>query len=534
MTDNLLAQLDQAEAAVAQIEAKSVPETPLVETIEEAPAATETVLELPPDAVATQQAEEIIKEPLVEKPAPESATVRHAGLVAQLKEHCQNVHAWPAELARQLDVLRTGEIFAIFRKLNLRGRLYTTPDGKTSVEDSEVPTWHTRVASSQRSDLSRWARAQALHFLSRFPRPVKQRLMHIFQVHLMPDFLVRKAYSYYGLTFLPTDRNATLREIDEPNGAKSIERFVPLHKARAAVVSVRDHTFDNGHTGSMWDYKLLRFEVEPDTHRILLGGNYNEPSGQVRSRCSDAWQFNYAPHPRATEVVLDTELRDIVSTGLDLHWAIEQACLKTRGRQPEMPEFPQVWLQFDGKDTVDAEVEAPGLQEKAWREVALWFQARRPTKWGRLHCLCKKPAEGPTIAHQLTRAGNSWDDIVEQLGEPEPGSSAELLLLQTIQRCQIDNYRSSGYMMPLDFFVPGSPQKPIYKASNVFLDFSGLCGRASSDPREENPDLDYRQARLQVVYIPGRDRLEGHWDDITYDFTAVPPKYSHKFIDASR
>lgn len=470
------------------------------------------VVDAAPNVVVEEEAQPEAAPELAPELVPQQP--ESGDLVSMLKEKCLEGSAWPSTAASTLNSMRTGEVFTLFRKLGLRTRFYRP------TESSKVTPWHARATVGQRSELAKWTRAQMIHYLSRFPGPERRRLMHIYQVHLMPDYLARRAYSYYGLTFLASPRMATFHEG---------ERFVPLHQAQALVLSARPHRFENNVVRPMWDLKTLRFELESDTHRVLLGGNYHDPSGRLLSRCEWAWQFNFAPHPRATDVLLDVNQKELVDASLDLHWEVEQACVKSFGRRPTTPEFPRVWLGFDEPDRVDAELDAPGLQYRAWQEVVFWCQARRPERWERLPCLGRETTVNPiALGAKISQPGNNWFDVAKQLGKDD----AEFLLLQFLGQNDTLHKYDGLHLRPLDFFVPGSTQKPVLQAAKQYLDFSGLLGRVSSDPRLAEPQVNTRQARAQVVYLPRRDLLQGVWSDVTYDFTSVPPKLSHKFIEA--
>jgi hypothetical protein len=276
----------------------------------------------------------------------------------------------------------------------------------------------------------------------------------------------------------------------------------------------------------MWDLKVLRFAIESATHRVLLGGVTYHPTRNLLNRCVAAWHFNFAPYPGAYDTVLNAEHREMVETGLDLHAEVEQAAVQDL-RCSDLPEFPRTWLGFRRNDTVDVELDAPGLQQQAWQQVATWFQARRPEVWPSLPCLGRQDGVGAgRLGRKLRRPGSTWADLVPQLGE-----DANYLLVELAASTQKEG-ENGLHLLPLDYFHPASPQKPIQKASRVFLDFEGLLGKQSTDPREEEEVGDERKARLQVVFRGGPEGLEGMSGEVTYDFATVPPHVAHKFIVA--
>ncbi len=448
-----------------------------------------------------------------------------ASLHSRLKEHCDRVHAWPGFMAQELGSLRTPELFRLVRKLGLRHRLYgTDPARRVEV----LPPWHAAAVAAPRHEMSTWTRAQLLHFLSRMPKRVSQRLQHVWQVNVQPEFLVRKAFTRHALTFMATPETCRFREG---------ERFIPLDLARAAHMSVRMHWFGPDQAGPMWDLKLLRFELDADTHRVFLGGNALNSTGEMRSRCERAYLFNYAPHRGNSDVLLDSHAEEVIASGLDLHWALEQSVLDPSGRKPEGFDLPSVWLGFEDPGDVDIEPEAPGLQQVAFNEVLFWFQARKPAKWPRLPCLGsvevgepimvkgwkRKPTPASGFGSKLRHPGNCWTDIAEQLGEAD----ATHLLLEVMDKSQAET-RDGLSLWPLAYFAPGSPQKPARKAVRAFLDFEGLMGRALCDPRLKQA-TEPRLAKCQVAWLQDRSRLVGYSNDISFDFESVPPWVSHKF-----
>ena len=212
-----------------------------------------------------------------------------------------------------------------------------------------------------------------------------------------------------------------------------------------------------------------------------------------------------------------------------MHWEVEQACL-FKGKQQDSPEMPRVWLGFTADDEVEIEPQSPGLMHQAWQEVALWFQAGRPDNWPRLPCLGTQEAQVMGgLGKKVSNVGMGWRDVARQLGQVD----ANFVLTDVLARWQVQN-QDGFYLLPLDFFTVGSPQKPLLRAAMTYLDMTGLLGRWRGDTRLEKKEIDKTLPRIQVVRLQDRSQLSGFWDGITYDFQSVAPEHSHRFAVVSR
>lgn len=440
-------------------------------------------------------------------------------LYEQLAPHTLKGRSWPAALGKQLAMAPVKAVADVLERLQLRSKVY--PPDDTAKEG--LP-WRQRFTDSEDKAMRVVAtRSQMLHFLSRQPKVLQQKVMHVYQLRLMPERMRRQAYSFWSLTFMATREDAAFA----PN-----QRFVPLQDARAIVLFLRDHRYRGNVVAPMWDLKILRWDVNLDTHECHLGGNFKGDNGCPISRATDAWLFNNTPVPVQHRLCVHQNQTGLIDTALDMHWGVEQACAGGRGQYPAGPVFPQVYVGLTSHDAVDQDPNAPGLRAAAHREVLLWTQAGRPRTWPRFPMLVQEQVNTitgerqPPLAASIRDPGDCWEDLALSLVDDQES----FLLLSARELYEVEH--DGLTLIPLSFFTPGDPAKPLLNCVRLYLDFQGLLGRPSTDTRFDTPNRRSCLSRIQTIYLPTRDHLVAAWGGVEYDLLSVRPKVAHKFAEA--
>jgi hypothetical protein len=270
-----------------------------------------------------------------------------------------------------------------------------------------------------------------------------------------------------------------------------------------------------GDTAGSWSLRAMSCWLDEETHQLVVGGTQPFPDGQKTSHVRMIEYFG--PGSRLIMAGAHTPRRPpwssvTVHAGLDLAYAMELAVSTNEGSQ-QVLEWPRVWIGF----AADADVSnfvvehGEGLLRDTVRLVKTWLARGRPDQPTFLSHL--RQHEGLVQAEDL----DSWDKLATRLGPIEAGALLDAVWLETTVR------HDGLTFLPLDYFRPGSPQKPLSPARcrRVLLAFgSRLMGREIFHP--DGSTFDPLQARAQVLAVPRplllRDVLHGATSTVRWDF----------------
>jgi hypothetical protein len=487
--------------------------------------------------IDNEMAQEVIETtPVIEEapPAPEEPTAkinlrkqREAATEERLNESMPGIleatrrgEPWPANTEKTFEHLRPAIILGVLRDLGVRHKLANSPTQRLGEllrprrgrEPEKSPNIHQLILN---------LRSQFAVFTSNYAPAVRQKLEHVYQVQLQPWDLRQRMNRFWGFTLVPGKR------LNRFPVAKSSEPvYVDLDDVTIQTLSVRPHILKGGDKVDMFDAKLFKMTLDPESGLVYVGGVDSNASGMRFSRCLLARYFNYSPFPGADSRIFSTSQRPLIDAAMATHRVMESATVQGACAQ-DFPEFPRVYLAFSEEDAVDFE-ESPGLCYVAYRAVDRWFRQGWPNQWLRFEQFTNTLRN---MKRKLRYLGRSWVDVARQLGPDD----AKLLLLN-VWDCGREEHEGLS-LVPLDFFNLYSEQRPVRKAIKAFarLDarvlgrevtsiheatITDTHGNQLTRPVVQN-EMDLGLARPQVIRGGARS-MTRTVDGFDYDFTSVP------------
>jgi hypothetical protein len=350
---------------------------------------------------------------------------------------------------------------------------------------------------------------------------VIRRVLHAWHVAGMPDDLLADAGRHIAVTFLPGSRASrfvaqpALARLAADLGATTDELFAcpsssgtlsdltsetasdlleALGQAWADLDDVRVVALLRGHGDkeNAWSLRVMSLWLDETTHQLVVGGSQCFPDGQARDHVRLVQGFGPGCRLFTRVGRSDRQAPWMASTaqaGLDLVYAIELAAAVRDGAS-QVLEWPRPWVGFAASESADNfQVErGDGLKRDTLRWVRTWLARGRP-------------AQPSFLSHLRDHPGLSgvttWEEVEQSLGLAEAGSLLEASWAESIVS------HDGLSFLPLDYFLPGSPQCPLSPAHcrRVILSFGPrLMGREI--PTGNGPVTDALQARTQVLSLP--------------------------------
>lgn len=300
--------------------------------------------------------------------------------------------------------------------------------------------------------------------------------------------------------------DATAADLVENVGAA----WADLSEARALLL-IRGH----GEGAGSWSLRAASFYVDEVSHQLVAGGLQQFEDGQSVRHVRMVEYFGPGSRLMTTH---NSSLKappwtaTTIQAGLDMAFAIELAASTREGAQAVL-DWPRVWLGFaaDDDDSTFIVEHGDGLVRDAYRRVKTWLARGCPDQPAFLTHLRQHPTLRPDSPPE------DWKALAACLGKVE----AEALLAATWLESMVKH--DGLTFLPLDYFRPGSPQKPLSppRCRRVLLSFgSRLMGREIFTPAGST--LDPLQARAQVLALPRamqmREALRGTSPGVRWDF----------------
>jgi hypothetical protein len=357
-----------------------------------------------------------------------------------------------------------------------------------------------------------------------------RKALHVYQVQCQPGIVRTRMRRYYALTYLPSRQSSDL----------PADGLIDLGSLKALTLTVRRHAVRGGKAIDMFDIRLHKFDVDPESGVVYAGGTSTGRDGQVSSRCGYSRYFNYAPYRTGKHSkIVDQASVNIIEGGIALHREMEQVAL-CGGTVQAHPQFPRVYLAFTAEDAMTFEV-TPALEQAAYLSVYRWLTRKKPPGWlnldeGTNAC----PTVLARLRDRLHDLPQGWGDVARVVG-PE---DAEFLLLRVWDYEQVEHQGLA--LIPLEFFARYSEQRPVQRARRIFARFGkGLLGRrAAAVEAQSYSDGAHEISRpvgklvtlpevaaAQVIHQPRPGDPPGP-DGFVYDWSATPVGWERFFEPA--
>jgi hypothetical protein len=395
------------------------------------------------------------------------------------------------------------------------------------------------------ADRLRASRCAMAGRLSRVDGRVARRVLHAWHVTAMPPNLGSALSRHVAITFMPrvqascfephpalvrlaSDIGTTPEELFAyPSSSKTVATL--SNETAADLAETLGHAWGDiddvrvvalvrgsGPGNGSWTLRVFSCWIDELTHQLVVGEPQPTSAGHtirhvemVQSFGTGSRLFQCAQAEKQPPWVAST-----ARAGLDLVYAMELAA-SVRDGVSSLFDWPRPWVGVAAEpDTANFQVEAgDGLKRDALRWMRTWLARGRPAHPAFLAHL-RDRADLARLAH----VGSTWDEVESVLGRGEAQA-----LLEAAWSESFVTHEGLAFL-PLDYFLPGSPQRPLLpsKCKRIVLSFGPrLMGREIPTPSGTVSDL--LQPRAQVIRVPRamstRDGLVGQHATARWDLS---------------
>lgn len=428
---------------------------------------------------------------------------------------------WPADLSDVLLGCAPNEVLQVIRETRLR-QVIQGEDGPSfsSLYKSQLKGGP-REAVTPAQQLTA-LRHQFEWFISLQSDRTRTRLRHLYQTQAQPQVLRNGINRFMAVTFIPGNRFETF-PVDQ--------QFVELKYITAATVNLRPHRVSQGGQDPfvmmMPDIKLHEFEVDTESGLIRVGGAGTGTDGRAFSRCKLAKHFSYPSFIGADKKIVN-ENRSLTEAGIAMHQGMEDAAVHANTVR-NAPTFPRIYFGFPDPGTVDVEL-TPAIEIDTFQALDRWFRSGRRTGNPFGEWIGDTMSNDGTVANILRKVqqpARTWGDFVRQLGAED----AEYMLI--CNRMAHTYFHDNLYLIPADYFLPYSEQRPAWKSVKVYGEMTErLRGRRVYRNIDGEIKEDHVKDLCSVQIIRASQQYPpfGSVGNIEYDFAAVPIGSENRFV----